>query len=340
MGGDEPGDIGDFMMSMRTGRSTGIERPPRSRASKSLPLVSVIVPCFNAARFLSQTLDSLRSQTYRNLEILVIDDGSIDETASIAKAFAERDERMVLLRKFNGGLASARNFGLDHASGKYVAFIDGDDFWAPGKVEKHVAHLEADGGVGISYSGTQYVDSAGEPLRHCRLPKTRSISAYYLYCRNPITTGSTAVFRREVFDYHRFDERMVGALGGNEDVDCWLRIAFAPPRKWKFEGIPELLTFYRINPSGLSHDFDRHLASARYTWAKSFAYAPEIAARYAQLAEAFQLRFYARRAIASKQFTAARRFIWLALRTDPRILIREPAHTGVTLLAALQRSRQ
>jgi glycosyltransferase involved in cell wall biosynthesis len=300
------------------------------------PLVSVIVPCFNAEAFMRQTLQSVCGQTYRNLEILVVDDGSTDHTPDIAREFAAADARVRLLQKTNGGLSSARNFGIDHARGKYLSFVDGDDFWHPSKIEKHVAHLEANPEVGVSYSATQFVDQRGQPMRHRRFPKMRNLSDYYLFCRNPITTGSTAVFRREIFDHHRFDE----TLAGYEDVDCWLRIAFAPPKKWRFEGVNELLTYYRVHPQGISNKADEQFASAQRALAATFSYAPAQAAKYARLAEAFQLRFYARRAVVSRQSHVARRFIFRAIKTDPRILFVEGAKTLVTLVASFLPGRR
>ena len=298
--------------------------------TNSEPEVSVVIPCFNAETFLAETLESVCAQTYRRLQILVVDDGSTDRTAQIAREFSARDERVLLLQKPNGGLSSARNFGIDHARGKYVGFVDGVDLWHPAKVEKHVAHLEGDAAIGVSFSATQFINPAGGKL-HRRFPKTRNLGAYDLFCRNPITTGSTAIFRREIFDHHRFDE----TLFGFEDVDCWMRIAFAPPARWRFEGIPELLTLYRVHPQSLSNKYDQQHESAERAWQKSFGYAPEQARRFASLAEAFQLRFYARRAIASRNFPAARHFIFRAVRTDPRILFREGVRTWVTLLVAL-----
>jgi glycosyltransferase involved in cell wall biosynthesis len=297
---------------------------------KTAPLVSVVIPCFNAEAFLAETLESVCGQTYRQLEILVVDDGSKDRTAEIAREFSARDPRVRLVQKPNGGLSSARNAGIDHAIGKYISFVDGDDLWVPSKIEKHVAHLEGDETIGVSYSATQFINTAGGNL-HRRFPKMRNLSEYDLFCRNPITTGSTAVFRREIFDHHRFDE----TLFGYEDVDCWLRIAFAPPAKWRFEGIPELLTLYRVHTQSLSNKYDQQHESAVRAWKKSFDYAPEQARRFARLAEAFQLRFYARRAIASRNFPAARHFVWRAIRTDRRILWREGLRTWVTALASL-----
>jgi glycosyltransferase involved in cell wall biosynthesis len=295
------------------------------------PLTSVIIPCYNMEAFLPAALNSLLAQTAGNLQILVIDDGSSDGSANVAKEFAARDPRIQLFQKVNGGLSSARNYGLDRATGEFVAFLDGDDFWHPEKVERHLLHFAHHSKIGISYSATQFVGMDGRSLRHSRKPKMARLSPYYLYCRNPITNGSNAVFRREIFDHHRFDE----TLPNNQDVDCWLRIAFAPPACWEFGGIPERLTYYRVNSGGLSHDFSKHYECARRVWEKSKSYAPEIATQFAGLAEAFQLRFYARRAISARDFQAARSYLRLALEKDARILLREPVQTLVTLLVSL-----
>lgn len=295
------------------------------------PLVSVIIPTYNMERYLAQTLESVCAQTYRNLEILVVDDGSKDGSAAIAREFEKRDPRVRLLSKPNGGLSSARNFGTDHSSGEYIGYVDADDYWDPTKVAKHVAHLEANPEVGVSYSGTQFFHADGH-LLHRRFPKMRNLSDYYLYCRNPITNGSNAFFRREVMLEHRFDE---SKRRGHEDVDCWMRIAFTPPRKWRFEGIPEALTFYRVTPGSMSDEYDKHHGEAQNSWKKSFEYAPDVAAKYARLAEAFQLRFYARRAIAARNGKEARRNLFKAIRTDPRILFHEGLTTFVTLAASL-----
>ena len=294
------------------------------------PFVSVVVPCHNMEPYLAQTLRSVLAQTYKVLEVIVIDDGSRDATESVAREFESHDPRVQVLRQENKGASAARNLGLDHAAGKYVAFIDGDDWWAPSKIEKHVAHLEGRPDLGVSFSATQFVSLDGRPL-HCRYPKTRHISDYYLYCRNPITNGSTAVFRREIFDEHRFDE----SKPRNNDVDCWLRIFFTPPRRWTLEGIDEALTYYRVTPGSLSDVLERHYEACLDTWKKSWKYAPEIAGKYAKLAEAFQLRSYARRAFSMRDARTCRRFMFQAILTEPRIFIYEPVSSLLTLGAAL-----
>ena len=152
-----------------------------------------------------------------------------------------------------------------------------------------------------------------------------------MYCRNPITNGSTPVFRREIFDEHRFDE----CKPRNNDVDCWLRICFTPPRKWKFEGINEALTFYRVTPDSLSDKLDKHYQACLHTWQKSHQYAPDIAKRFARLAEAFQLRSYARRAFSMRRSADCKNFMFQAMKTDMRMFLYEPLMTSVTLAAAL-----
>ncbi|MFM7606381.1 MAG: glycosyltransferase family 2 protein [Prosthecobacter sp.] len=294
------------------------------------PLVTVIIPCYNMEPYLAQTLDSVIRQTHQNLEILVVDDGSKDRTAEIAREHEKRDSRIKLLTQANKGASAARNLGLGHAGGKYIAFTDGDDWWDPTKIEKHVKHLESDPSVGCSYSATQFVTLDGK-LLHCRFPKTKNLSDYYLYCRNPITNGSTPVFRREIFDEHRFDENKPR----NNDVDCWLRICFTPPRKWKLEGIHEALTYYRVTPGSLSDRLDKHYDACLHTWQKSYQYAPDIAKKFAKLAEAFQLRNYARRAFSMRQGTECRRFMRQAMKTDMRMFLYEPVMTGITLAAVM-----
>jgi glycosyltransferase involved in cell wall biosynthesis len=299
----------------------------------SAPLVSVIMPCFNTERFVTQAVESALGQTHRELEVLVVDDGSTDRSAEIVRTMSASDARLSLLQKPHAGGSAARNFALDRARGKYVAFLDCDDFWTLDKIERHVRHLESDPAIGVSYSATQFVAADGQMLRHRRFPKTRNLSDFYLYCRNPITTGSCAVFRREIFDHHRFDE----TLRGYQDVDCWLRIAFAPPKSWRFEGIGEVLTYYRVHQQGISQDFTKHYAAAKTAWAKSYDYAPEIARKFARLSEAFQLRNYARRAIGAGNFKTARRTIFEAIRLDPRILYLEGLNTFATLAASFLR---
>ena len=106
----------------------------------SAPLISCIVPVFNGERYLEETLDSIHQQTYRPVEVIVVDDGSTDGTAAVVAAYGER---VIYLYQRNAGPAAARNLGLDRASGELVAFLDADDLWQPEKLARQMAEFEA-----------------------------------------------------------------------------------------------------------------------------------------------------------------------------------------------------
>ncbi|MEX0628551.1 MAG: glycosyltransferase family 2 protein, partial [Cucumibacter sp.] len=111
---------------------------PADNPMTAPPLVSVIVPAFNAERFIVRTLKSAQAQTLRNIEFIVVDDGSTDATATLAMGLAETDRRIHVIRSVNQGVAAARNLGLKAATGTYVAFLDADDLWHSEKVLRQV----------------------------------------------------------------------------------------------------------------------------------------------------------------------------------------------------------
>lgn len=111
---------------------------PDSHKSPNLPLVSVIIPAYNAESFIEETLKSVLAQTYPAIEVLVIDDGSQDRTPEIVAGMAERDPRVVLVKQSNAGVAAARNLGIDQSKGEFIAPIDADDIWYPENLEKQV----------------------------------------------------------------------------------------------------------------------------------------------------------------------------------------------------------
>jgi glycosyltransferase involved in cell wall biosynthesis len=298
--------------------------------NKDRILVSIVVPCYNGEKTLAETLGSVSSQVYDNWECLIIDDGSTDATGEIAAQFCREDHRFSVIKKQNGGLASARNAGIKGSRGELIAFLDSDDKWHPEKLNRHVNHLRMKPDVGVSYSWTWFINQNGTFSYHYRTPRVKNLSAYYIFCRNPITNGSNGIFRKEIFQFNKFDE----GLSHNQDVDCWLRIAFGSPQRWIFEGIPAFLTYYRISKGGLSNDYQAHYACAQKVWDRSETYNPDVSMRYRKTADAFQLRFYSRRAIASRNYELARFYIRKALHVAPSIVVREPFSTFVTLLAA------
>ncbi|HEY0077452.1 MAG TPA: glycosyltransferase family A protein [Pyrinomonadaceae bacterium] len=120
------------------------------------PLVSVIVPAYNYGRYLGQTLESLRRQTYSHWECIVVDDGSTDDTPQVVASYAEKDARIKYYRQANQGLAASRNRGIKECGGEYVQFLDSDDLLEERKLELHVEHLERHTETSIVYGSVRY----------------------------------------------------------------------------------------------------------------------------------------------------------------------------------------
>ncbi|MGF1487831.1 MAG: glycosyltransferase family 2 protein [Prochloraceae cyanobacterium] len=304
-----------------------------------MKLVSVIVPTYNVEQYIARTISSVLAQTYSNFELLIIDDESPDRSIEICQQF--KDPRIKIIRQKNRGLAGARNTGIRHAKGDYLAFLDADDLWLPEKLEKHVKHLESSPDVGVSFSRSAFIDTEDKELGIYQMPKLKEITAEHLLCRNPIGNGSAPVIRRQTLKDIKFKENIYGNIEDfyfddrfrrSEDIECWIRIAIKT--NWKIEGIPEALTLYRVNTEGLSANIFKQLDSWEKVIAKTRQYAPELLDRWENTARAYQLRYLARRAVRLRDGKTAIELIFRALKTDFSILIREPRRSFLTLFAA------
>lgn len=127
-------------------------------------LVSVVVPVYNGEQYIERCLNSLGAQTYGNIEVHIVDDGSTDSTATICEAYCSRDDRFILHTVPNGGVSAARNVGIEHARGEFVCFIDSDDYVTPDYVEWHLGNISAEPGIDISVCGFVDEDERGEVL--------------------------------------------------------------------------------------------------------------------------------------------------------------------------------
>ena len=301
--------------------------------------VSVIIPVYKVERYISATVRSVLEQTYSDFELLIVDDGSPDRSVEICQQFT--DPRIKIIRQQNRGLAGARNTGIRHAQGEYLAFLDGDDLWLPEKLEKHIEHLDNSPAVGISFSRSAFIDEERKPLGIYQMPKLKAIAPSHILRRNPIGNGSAPVIRREVLDAIKFQDNLYGSTEDfyfdecfrqSEDIECWLRIAIQTP--WQIEGIPEALTLYRVTVVGLSANWQKQLESWEKVIDKTRSYAPELLAKWEDSARAYQLRYLARRAISLRSISTAVELIHRALATHWRILLEEPRRTLLTWAAA------
>lgn len=181
------------------------------------PLISVIMPAYNADRYIAEAVDSVRMQTYKNWELLVLDDGSADQSCQIVQALAKEDSRIRLIKnEKNMGVARTRNRGFDLCKGSYVALLDADDLWHPTKLEKQLALLEQTGAQ-LAYSSYAIVNSQGQKVKGDYLvPET--VTFRELLKENVI--GCSAVLlRSELLQKHRFQTDFF-----HEDYVLWLQL--------------------------------------------------------------------------------------------------------------------
>lgn len=301
--------------------------------------VSVITPIYKVEQYIADTVKSVLNQTYQNFEYLIVNDGSPDRSVEICQQF--KDPRIKIINQENRGANAARNNGIRQAQGEYIAFLDGDDIWLPEKLEKHIEHLEKSPDLGVSFSRSAFIDEAGNPLGIYQIPQLTGITIAEIFCRNPISNGSCAVFRREVFEEIKYQDNLYGTtedfywderLQGSQDNDCWFRIAIQT--NWQIEGIPDSLTLYRVNSGGISANLIKKLESWEQVVEKTRSYAPEIVRELENPARAYQLRYLARRAVTLKDGSVAAKLFHKALATHWPILLEEPRRTLLTGAAA------
>ncbi len=219
------------------------------------PLISVIIPAYNAENFIDETIDSVLAQTYQDFEIIVVDDGSKDRTVDIVRQRALEDKRIILLRQENQGVAAARNLAIHHAKGVYIAPIDADDIWYPLKLEKQVAcMLEGGSQVGIVSSWFVFIDEDGELMNGWVANRADGCVQELLIYHNPIP-ASIPLIRRAALEKVGFynQELKQRNAQGLEDWELGLRIA----QHYEFRTVPEILIAYRQVTESMSNDWQQ-----------------------------------------------------------------------------------
>ncbi|MGO9273601.1 MAG: glycosyltransferase family 2 protein [Terriglobia bacterium] len=218
----------------------------------SNPKVSVVIPAYNAARWIAGTLDSVLAQTFRNFEVIVVDDGSSDETPQVVAGYGSR---VRYLRKENGGAASARNVGIHASGGPYIAFLDADDLWLPEKLQLQMDLFSRHPDLAWVYSDAMVFDGeAGQELHKYTISDVTKLCtgdvlrALLLF---NFIASPTPVIRRDVFDaVGYFNEASL--MRGLEDWDMWLRIA----AKYQVRSVDRPLARYRLHATSTTGAMD------------------------------------------------------------------------------------
>lgn len=217
------------------------------------PKVTVIMPAYNAAQFIEDAIRSVMTQTVSDWELLVIDDGSRDDTCKIVEGLAAEDSRVKLLRnEQNMGVANTRNRGLSLCRGEFVAFLDSDDIWLPEKLENQLERLE-NTGASLCYTSYGIMDDAGNPSRGDYLVPEKA--DYRKLLKENVIGCSTVMLRRKDAQHYRFETTL-----HHEDYALWLRMLKDGIRA---AGCTEVLVKWRLVEN--SRSFDKR-KSAHSRW--------------------------------------------------------------------------
>lgn len=252
--------------------------PPRSADQK----VSVIVPCYNYARFLGRTIGSLQMQSYRNWEAIVVDDGSTDDTRQVALRLADEDPRVRYVHQQNSGTSEAKNTGIRLAQGEYVLFLDADDLISPEKLKAHVEHFRNSPHVDISYSRFRYFEDGREDRLFTKLDLSsteewlkvidgRYEVAFPVFVRGNNMAIHAAVVRKALVDKVGFFDVGMRAL---EDWDYWLRCILRGAYVSYLDD-PEAIALVRVHPGSATQNLD-FSGYKKVVYAKVAAEAEEI----------------------------------------------------------------
>ena len=215
------------------------------------PTVSVIIPTYNRAHLVGRAIQSVLNQTYQDFEVIVVDDGSTDNTEEIIKEFQKKDERIKYIKhEKNKGGSAARNTGIKAARGAYIAFLDSDDEWLPEKLKKQMKFFKnASPEIGVVYTGFIYKDELGGGTSKQHIPKKRGWIFEDILAGNCVGTTSTVIVKRKCFEKAGlFDENLPSC----QDWDMWIRLA----KECQFDFIEDVLVKYYTHKTRISTDLE------------------------------------------------------------------------------------
>jgi glycosyltransferase involved in cell wall biosynthesis len=292
-------------------------------------LLSVVIPAYNLEKFILPAIRSALSQEVESMEVIVIDDGSTDSTAEVVTAI--RDDRLRLIQQANRGLAGARNTGIRHARGKYIAFLDADDVWFPHKIRKQLKLMESDASLGYTYTYSAYINERGERSGQLWITSVREPSYMDFIKRNHVLASSVMARKDCVLQAGLFNEN----LRACEDQELFVRILYKT--KYKARLLPEVLTGYRVRAGSLTLNFEHQIDNA-YKAMEIFAgYIPEFtpSLKKRSLAEAY--RIASRKALSEGQLQVAAQLMRGCMQLYPTIVLKDPRAFVTFLLVNFSR---
>lgn len=282
----------------------------------SAPALSVIIPVHNAAPYLAEAIASVQRQTFEDLEIIVVDDGSTDGSGAVARRHTD-DARVRCVRQERRGVSGARNTGLTLARGEFVGFLDADDRWRPTKAATHLEHLRRDPSIDVSFSRYAIIDEDGSDTgrhSHCR---GGSFTLRELMRQNVVWPGRPVIRRSAVERAGPFDPE----LATHEDFEFVLRVAALRERNTAC--IPEVLADYRRRPGQLTRDVIAMHEGWLLMIERVRRLAPDTFRTVSRETTARHYRYLAYLAWETGQHARSRVFLQRAWATDPLVLARD-----------------
>lgn len=223
--------------------------------------ISIIMATYNRGKLIAEAINSVYAQNYPNLQLIVVDDGSTDNTIEVVKPWLERDD-FIFLQQANQGQPAAQNLALTRANGEFICFIDSDNIWLPGKIERQLAFMLEHPEVDILYGDLITIDGNGQETSRHNMPRY-SGHIYRELLKDNCVSGNTAMIRRHCIDrYGPFDPSVRVAA----DFEMWLR--YSP--HCQFHYLPEFFAKYRVFPDQVSSDKERRFNSVKTSMAKFF----------------------------------------------------------------------
>jgi len=222
-----------------------------------LKKLSIIIPCYNSEKTLSETLDSVLFQNYEKWETIVVNDGSPDNLENIALEYVNRDSRFKYFKKENGGLATARNFGIGKASGKYILPLDSDNKVRPDFAKNAISILEKDESIGVLYGDAMYFGEKSSIWKVGKFDKYRMLEHNYI--------DACAIIKKSVFDnIGGYDSNL--PYQGHEDWDFWMRCIEA---NIKFYYLEEITFDYRVNTKSMIRSFNDNMVQVNINYLRN-----------------------------------------------------------------------
>lgn len=285
-------------------------------------LVSIVIPAFNAERFISRTLHCAQTQTYEHIEIIIVDDGSTDRTWDIVSAAAAADSRIRVIRQPNQGVAAARNTGIAAARGNFIAPLDADDLWHPENISKQVEVMKGGGDrLGVVYAWSCEIDEDDKTIRREAARGSPRGSVYpWLVYSNFLSNASSCLMRKEcLVEVGGYDvELREAGAQGCEDLQLSLAIA----ERWDFDVVPEFLIGYRQTADGMSQQIWRMWRSHALVMARARDRHPELPSRLFRWSKADVMLWLAVKCRRAGNMRDTALLLGLALLHDPPLLAR------------------